>query len=72
MVGAIVLSPTDAVSQEVVVGSVQRVVAARARAPRGDNTFKLPHLHKQTAARRGASIVRALPCSEEAWLKAHE
>ena len=39
---------------------------------KGDNTFKLPHLHKQTAARRGASIVQALPCSEEAWLKAHE
>ena len=34
MVGAIVLSPTDAASQEPVVGSVQRVVVARARAPR--------------------------------------
>ena len=34
MVGAIVLSPTDAASQEPVVGSVQRVVLARARAPR--------------------------------------
>ena len=34
MVGAIVLSPTDATSQEpVVVGSAQRVVVARARAP---------------------------------------
>ena len=32
--GAIVLSPTDAASQEPVVGSVQRVVVARARAPR--------------------------------------
>ncbi|CAM9375651.1 unnamed protein product [Laminaria digitata] len=39
---------------------------------KGDNTFKLPRLHKQTAARRGASIVRALPCNEEAWLKAHD
>ena len=34
MVGAIVLSPTDAASQEPVVGSAQRVVEARARAPR--------------------------------------
>ena len=34
MVDAIVLSPTDAASQEPVVGSVQRVVVARARAPR--------------------------------------
>ena len=34
MVGAIVLSPTDAASQESVVGSAQRVVVARARAPR--------------------------------------
>ena len=35
MVGAIVLSPIDAASQEAVAGSVQRVVLARARAPRG-------------------------------------
>ena len=34
MVGAIVLSPTDAASQEPVVGSAQRVVVARARALR--------------------------------------
>ena len=34
MVGAIVLSPTYASSQEPVVGSMQRVVVARARAPR--------------------------------------
>ena len=33
MVGALVLSPTDAASQEPVVGSVQRVVVVRARAP---------------------------------------
>ena len=34
MVGAIVLSPTDAASQEPVVGSAQHVVVARARASR--------------------------------------
>ena len=34
MVDAIVLSPTDAASQEAVVGSAQRVVVARAQAPR--------------------------------------
>ena len=34
MVGTIVLWPTDAASQEAVVGSEQRVVVARARAPR--------------------------------------
>ena len=34
MVGAIVLFPSDAASQEAVVGSAQRVVVARARAPR--------------------------------------
>ena len=34
MVGAIVHSPTDAVSQEPVAGSAQRIVVARARAPR--------------------------------------
>ena len=34
VVGAIVLSPTDAASQEPVVGSAQRVIVARARAPR--------------------------------------
>ena len=34
MVGAIVHSPTDAASQEAVVGLAQRVVVARARAPR--------------------------------------
>ena len=34
MVGAIVFLPTDAASQEAVVGSAQRVVVARARAPR--------------------------------------
>ena len=36
MVGAIVLSPTDAASQEPVVGSAQRVVVARARDPRDE------------------------------------
>ena len=34
MVGVLVFSSTDAVSQEPVVGSAQRVVVARARAPR--------------------------------------
>ena len=34
MVDAIVISPTDAASQEAVVGLAQRVVVARARAPR--------------------------------------
>ena len=38
---------------------------------KGDNDFKMPHLHKKTANRRGAPIPRALPCSEEAWLAAH-
>ena len=34
MAGAIVISPTDTASQEAVVGSAQRVVVARAQAPR--------------------------------------
>ena len=34
VVGAIILSPTDAASQEAVVGSAQPVVVERARAPR--------------------------------------
>ena len=34
VVGAIVLPPTDAASQEAVVGSAQREVVARARVPR--------------------------------------
>ena len=34
MVGANISSPTDAVSQEAAVGSAQRVVVARAWAPR--------------------------------------
>ena len=34
MAGAFVLSPTNAASQEPVAGSAQRVVVARARAPR--------------------------------------
>ena len=34
VVGAIVLSPSDAASQKAVVGLAQRVVVARARAPR--------------------------------------
>ena len=35
MICAIVLSPTDAASQEAVVDSAQRVVVVRARTPRG-------------------------------------
>eukprot|EP00904_Undaria_pinnatifida_P000538 jgi/Undpi1/10485/HiC_scaffold_29.g12935.m1 len=38
---------------------------------RGDNTFKLPHLRKATAARRGTPIPAELPCSHEAWQAAH-
>ena len=38
---------------------------------KGDNDFKMPHLHKKTANRRVAPIPRALPCSEESWLAAH-
>ena len=38
---------------------------------KGDNTLKLPHLHKETSARRGASISRALPCSDEVWIAVH-
>lgn len=38
---------------------------------RGDNTFKTPHLKKQTNARRRTSIARALPVSQEAWDAAH-
>ena len=34
MVGAMVISPTDTASQEPVGNSAQRVVVARARAPR--------------------------------------
>lgn len=34
---------------------------------KGDNTFKLPHLRKQTAARRDEALPAGLPCSVEAW-----
>ena len=34
VVGVIIISPTDAVSQEYMVGSVQRVVVAHVRASR--------------------------------------
>lgn len=37
---------------------------------KGDNTFKIPHLHKQTAERHGAPIGMALPVSAEAWAAA--
>ena len=39
---------------------------------KGDNTFKLPHLHKQTAERRGVAILASMPVSEKAWLAATE
>eukprot|EP00904_Undaria_pinnatifida_P006756 jgi/Undpi1/320/HiC_scaffold_1.g00316.m1 len=35
----------------------------------GDNTYKLPHLKKDTAARAGTTIGRRYPVSDEAWLK---
>eukprot|EP00904_Undaria_pinnatifida_P012483 jgi/Undpi1/8365/HiC_scaffold_25.g10833.m1 len=35
----------------------------------GDNTYKLPHLKKDTAARAGTTIERRYPVSDEAWLK---
>lgn len=34
---------------------------------KGDNTFKLPHLGQDKAARAGTPIPRELPCSPEAW-----
>lgn len=37
---------------------------------KSDNTFKLPHLHKETASRAGRPIAIAVPCSEGAWLEA--
>lgn len=37
---------------------------------KGDDTFKLPHLHKETRARCGGSIPRALPCRDAAWVAA--
>eukprot|EP00904_Undaria_pinnatifida_P000354 jgi/Undpi1/10319/HiC_scaffold_28.g12770.m1 len=38
----------------------------------GDNIYKLPHLRKDTAARRGTPIPWRYPVSEEAWLKGRE
>lgn len=35
----------------------------------GDNTYKLPHLGKDRAARAGTPIPRRYPISEEAWTK---
>ena len=35
----------------------------------GDNTYKLPHLGKDKAARSGAPIPRRLEISEESWTK---
>ena len=36
---------------------------------RGHNTYKLPHLGKDKAARSGAPIPRRLEISEESWTK---
>eukprot|EP00903_Cladosiphon_okamuranus_P013516 g12588.t1 len=36
---------------------------------RGDNTFKLPHVRKQTAERRNEALPAELPCSQEAWVR---
>ena len=33
----------------------------------GENTYKVPHLGKDRAARAGTAIDRCLQCSEEAW-----
>ena len=41
MVGAVVLSPTDAASQEPVVGAAQRVVVARAWAQRVTQPYSI-------------------------------
>ncbi|CAM9901585.1 unnamed protein product, partial [Pylaiella littoralis] len=35
----------------------------------GDNTYKLPHLSKDAAARAGTPIAKRYPVSDEAWLK---
>ena len=65
MVGAIVLSSTDAASQEPVLGSAQRVVVARARAPRSYEQFnKYTHTrtHTHTHTRKqggGHKVLRA-------------
>ena len=38
---------------------------------KGDNAFKLPHLRKATAARRGRPVDRSLRVSAAAWDAAH-
>eukprot|EP00903_Cladosiphon_okamuranus_P012249 g11487.t1 len=35
----------------------------------GDNTYKVPHLKKDAAARAGTPIPRQYPVSDEAWMK---
>lgn len=34
---------------------------------KGDNTFKIPHQNKQTAARKGRAIPRVRQWSAEPW-----
>ena len=53
------------------VWTTYQAVLQKIMLAKGDNTFKLPHLHKRTAERRGAPIGMALPVSDEAWAAAH-
>ena len=39
---------------------------------KGNNTFKLPHKHKETEARKGRPIGPEMPCSSEAWVAAQD
>ena len=70
MIGAIVLSPTDAATHEPVVGSAQRVVVARARAPRDAAVqhccleylgFKHPDSELEGSARSAVQFEDVLP-----------
>ena len=49
------------------VWTTYQAVLQEIKLAKGDNTFKLPHLHKQTAERRGVAIPASMPVSEEAW-----
>ena len=68
MVGAIVLSPSDAAGQEAEVGSAQRVVVARARTPRDAAVqhclyfgFQHPNLGLEGSARSVVQFEGILP-----------
>ena len=69
MVGAIVISPTDAASQEPVVGSAQRVMMARARVPRDPAVqhcleylaFEHPDFELEGSARSAVQFEGVLP-----------